>query len=82
MKTQKQGTNVWVGAAQRWFTHDWEAKLVCVLLACFVWYIVKNIGEHEREKEKPYLHWTPPMLQPQSQTLPPTPRVDGRGDVR
>ena len=82
MKTQKQGIKIWTRNAQRWFAYDWEAKLVSLVLACFVWYIVKNIIKRENEKEKPYPHWTPPMLQPPVQPLTPVPRVDGHGDVR
>lgn len=35
----------------RWITHDWEAKLICLVLAFLLWYVVKD--QIARSKPKP-----------------------------
>ncbi len=42
MKTTKEQLEELGQTLKRWFTHDWEAKLVSLVLAFLVWYIVKD----------------------------------------
>ena len=74
MKENQHEINQWLATVRRWITHDWEAKLVALFLACLVWYMVRENVARERKIEIPK-GWSPPML-------PPVPRVDARGEVR
>ena len=61
MKEKQHEVNIRLATVRRWFTHDWEAKLVALFLACLVWYMVKEIVTRERKIEMPK-GWSPPML--------------------
>ena len=72
MKTNPTGINRWSAAVRRWITHDWEAKLVCLVLACLVWYMVKDMVAREHKFDMPK-GWAPPQLLPPAPA--PVPRV-------
>lgn len=42
MKMTKSQLQQFVARIRKMFTHDWEAKLVALVLAFLVWYIVKD----------------------------------------
>jgi len=40
--TKKMATKKSKLQFKKWFVHDWEAKLVAVVLAFLLWYVVKD----------------------------------------
>ena len=43
MKVTNRTARIYLEKARRLFTHDWEAKLVALVLAFLVWYIIKDV---------------------------------------
>ena len=51
MKISNQRIRIYVEAGRRFVAHDWEAKLVALVLAFLVWYIIKDVVARERARE-------------------------------
>lgn len=39
--------------ARNWFIHDWEAKLVCLILAFLIWHVIKDQESRLRRYDIP-----------------------------
>jgi hypothetical protein len=42
---------IYLEIARRFVSHDWEAKLVALVLAFLVWYIIKDVVGREKARE-------------------------------
>jgi hypothetical protein len=54
MKVNSQKIRLYVETARRWLIHDWEAKLVALVLAFLLWYIIKDTVARERNYREGY----------------------------
>jgi YbbR domain-containing protein len=59
---------------KRLFTHDWEAKLICLVLAMLLWWVVsKEINRSSAPLQKPEMPEGWPFQTVPTPVSPPTP---------